>query len=88
MPRWHFLTSCVANVKQVLTILFSVSLFNLTITATNALGITLTLAGGAWYAWVEYEEKQWKARRSWNSVAAPPIPGEVQLMSANSPAVR
>lgn len=46
-----------ANIKQVLTILFSVSLFNLTITMTNALGITVTLIGGAWYAWVEYRSK-------------------------------
>ena len=46
-----------ANVKQVLTILISVSLFNLHITTTNALGITITLLGGAWYAWVEYSAK-------------------------------
>ena len=77
-----------ANVKQVLTILLATALFNLTVTRANALGIAVTIAGGAWYAWVEYEERQWKARRSWTSVAAPPIPVEVQLMSANSPAVR
>ncbi|KAI0795512.1 triose-phosphate transporter family-domain-containing protein [Abortiporus biennis] len=47
-----------ANVKQVLTILFAVSLFNLTITPTNALGISITLAGGAYYAWVEYASKR------------------------------
>ncbi|KAL6306973.1 triose-phosphate transporter family-domain-containing protein [Sparassis latifolia] len=46
-----------ANIKQVLTILCAVLIFNLTITATNATGILITLAGGAWYAWVEYEEK-------------------------------
>ncbi|EKM56695.1 uncharacterized protein PHACADRAFT_253966 [Phanerochaete carnosa HHB-10118-sp] len=46
-----------ANVKQVLTILFAVSLFNLTITTTNAIGISITLLGGAWYAWVEYTSK-------------------------------
>ncbi|GBE83559.1 TPT-domain-containing protein [Sparassis crispa] len=46
-----------ANIKQVLTILCAVLIFNLTITATNATGILITLVGGAWYAWVEYEEK-------------------------------
>ena len=44
--------------KQVLTILFAVSLFNLTITPVNGLGIALTLLGGAWYASVEYREKR------------------------------
>lgn len=53
----------IANVKQVLTILFAVSMFNLTITPTNAIGIVLTLFGGAWYASVEYlERKQNKTR--------------------------
>lgn len=47
-----------ANVKQVLTILLAVSIFNLTITPANALGIALTLLGGAWYATVEYREKK------------------------------
>lgn len=48
----------VANVKQVLTILFAVFLFDLTITPLNAFGITVTLLGGAWYAWGEYMDKQ------------------------------
>lgn len=47
----------VANIKQVLTILCAVALFNLTVTPTNALGIVLTLAGGAVYAAVELKEK-------------------------------
>ncbi|KAJ7178048.1 triose-phosphate transporter family-domain-containing protein [Mycena filopes] len=47
-----------ANVKQVLTIICAVAIFNLTITALNALGIALTLVGGAWYAWVELGEKR------------------------------
>ncbi|KAJ7291264.1 triose-phosphate transporter family-domain-containing protein [Mycena rebaudengoi] len=47
-----------ANVKQVLTIVCAVAIFHLTITATNALGIALTLAGGAWYASIELSEKQ------------------------------
>ncbi|KAA1474384.1 TPT-domain-containing protein, partial [Dentipellis sp. KUC8613] len=47
-----------ANVKQVLTILCAVSLFQLTISPANALGVSLTLFGGAWYAVVEYREKR------------------------------
>ncbi|KAJ6613596.1 triose-phosphate transporter family-domain-containing protein [Mycena sp. CBHHK59/15] len=47
-----------ANVKQVLTIVCAVFIFNLTITALNGLGIVLTLAGGTWYAWIELAEKQ------------------------------
>ncbi|KAI8990737.1 triose-phosphate transporter family-domain-containing protein [Trametes punicea] len=46
-----------ANVKQVLTIVLAVVVFDLTITRTNALGIVVTLIGGAWYAAVEYCEK-------------------------------
>ncbi|KAI0926458.1 hypothetical protein AcW1_002556 [Taiwanofungus camphoratus] len=49
-----------ANVKQALTILCAVALFHLTITPMNALGIVITLAGGAWYAWVEYLDKMAK----------------------------
>ncbi|CAG8752721.1 11346_t:CDS:2, partial [Racocetra persica] len=45
------LTMTVAgNVKQVLSIILAVVIFNLTITPTNGLGIFLTLLGGAWYA--------------------------------------
>ncbi len=40
-----------------MTILVAVAIFDLTITRTNALGILVTILGGAWYAWVEYEEK-------------------------------
>ncbi len=47
-----------ANVKQVLTILCAVVMFDLTITPTNALGIVLTLLGGALYAAVELKEKK------------------------------
>jgi hypothetical protein len=49
---------CSANVKQVLTILCAVVIFDLTITPTNALGIMLTLTGGALYAAVELKEKK------------------------------
>ena len=59
-------TSCaLANIKQVLTILLSVSLFHLTITLTNALGIGLTLLGGAWYAAIEYRERERARGRVW-----------------------
>ncbi|ORY92767.1 triose-phosphate transporter family-domain-containing protein [Leucosporidium creatinivorum] len=46
-----------ANVKQVLTIILAVLIFNLSLNPTNLFGITLTLAGGAWYARVELLEK-------------------------------
>ncbi|CAG8459345.1 50_t:CDS:10 [Ambispora leptoticha] len=43
------LTMTVAgNVKQVLSIILAVVIFNLTITPTNGFGIFLTLCGGAW----------------------------------------
>ena len=46
-----------ANVKQVLTIVVAVRMFGLKIGGVNALGIGLTLVGGAWYAGIEYKEK-------------------------------
>ncbi|KAJ2933348.1 hypothetical protein H1R20_g3774, partial [Candolleomyces eurysporus] len=49
--------SVAANVKQVLTVLCAVVLFDLTITGANGLGILLTLVGGAWYAHLEVKEK-------------------------------
>lgn len=55
--------SILGNVKQVLTILCAVSLFRLTITPANALGIAFTLLGGAWYALVQYREKKSSGRR-------------------------
>ncbi|KZO94699.1 TPT-domain-containing protein, partial [Calocera viscosa TUFC12733] len=51
-----------ANVKQVLTIVLAVMIFDLTITPTNLLGIVLTLAGGGWYGAIEYGEKKRKSR--------------------------
>uniref|UniRef100_A0A1D1Y7F4 Putative sugar phosphate/phosphate translocator At1g12500 n=1 Tax=Anthurium amnicola TaxID=1678845 RepID=A0A1D1Y7F4_9ARAE len=52
------LTMTVAgNVKQVLSIILAVVIFNLTITPTNGLGIFLTLLGGAWYARIELTER-------------------------------
>lgn len=50
--------SCVANVKQVLTIVLAVVIFNLKISPTNALGILLTLFGGGLYGAIEYGEKR------------------------------
>ncbi|KAG8925750.1 UAA transporter [Tulasnella sp. 417] len=51
-----------ANVKQVLTILLAMYMFYLTITPANSIGIVLTLAGGAWYGALEYEEKKNRLR--------------------------
>jgi hypothetical protein len=51
------------NVKQVLTILSAMAIFDLTITHLNALGIVLTLCGGAWYAVVDYQEKTGRGAR-------------------------
>ncbi|KAK4046984.1 hypothetical protein OIV83_005670 [Microbotryomycetes sp. JL201] len=47
-----------ANVKQVLTIVLAVVIFNVQLNPMNLFGITLTLLGGAWYAKVELQEKQ------------------------------
>ncbi|KAG1903608.1 triose-phosphate transporter family-domain-containing protein [Suillus fuscotomentosus] len=52
-----------ANVKQVLSIFCAVVLFKLTITPTNALGILLTIAGGVWYAAIDYQEKRGRWRK-------------------------
>jgi uncharacterized membrane protein len=47
------LTMTVAgNVKQVLSIVLAVVIFDLSINSTNAVGILLTLGGGAWYGYV------------------------------------
>ncbi|KXS13603.1 TPT-domain-containing protein [Gonapodya prolifera JEL478] len=46
-----------ANVKQALSIVLSVWLFDLAVNATNVLGILITLGGGAWYTRVEFQER-------------------------------
>ncbi|GAA5970405.1 hypothetical protein JCM3765_005686 [Sporobolomyces pararoseus] len=51
-----------ANVKQVLSIVLAVLIFNLVLNPTNLMGIVLTLFGGAWYAKVELQEKQARAQ--------------------------
>ncbi|KZT04907.1 TPT-domain-containing protein [Laetiporus sulphureus 93-53] len=69
VAAWYdLMASHTANVKQALTILCAVSLFQLTITPLNALGICVTLAGGAWYAWVEYLAKMEKKHGQRNRV--------------------
>lgn len=52
-----------ANVKQVLSVILAVLIFNLTITAVNGAGILITLAGGALYAFVDLEEKKAAANK-------------------------
>ncbi|KAM6501115.1 Triose-phosphate Transporter family domain containing protein [Amanita muscaria] len=52
--------SVAANVKQVLTMLGAVLVFNLQISPANSIGILLTLCGGAWYTAVELREKERK----------------------------
>ncbi|TKA78108.1 hypothetical protein B0A49_01792 [Cryomyces minteri] len=47
-----------ANVKQTLTVVLGLVLFDVRIGALNAAGIALTLAGGAWYAKVEMTAKR------------------------------
>lgn len=42
-----------ANVKQVLTIVLAVIIFNLQINFVNLMGIALTIFGGAWYSYIE-----------------------------------
>ena len=49
--------------KQVLTILCAVTIFDLTITLANGVGIALTHLGGALYAAVELREKEEKKSR-------------------------
>lgn len=51
-----------ANVKQVLTTVLAVVVFHTVINPVNLFGITLTLIGGAWYAYIELVEKSRKAR--------------------------
>ncbi|CAE6478486.1 hypothetical protein ACGC1H_006302 [Rhizoctonia solani] len=47
-----------ANVKQVLTILIALLVFNAgTPSATHLIGIALTLGGGIWYGYLEVKEK-------------------------------
>lgn len=50
--------SVAANVKQVLSIILAVFIFDLQIVTINAVGIVITLAAGAWYAQIEFSAKK------------------------------
>jgi hypothetical protein len=50
-----------ANIKQCLSIILGIWVFRLDVGQMNALGILVALAGGAWYAKVEFGVKQQKA---------------------------
>ncbi|GAA5843585.1 hypothetical protein JCM11251_007123 [Rhodosporidiobolus azoricus] len=65
-----------ANVKQVLTIVLAVLIFNVALNPTNVVGISLTLAGGAWYASVELAEKTARAAAAAQSASRPAPEGE------------
>jgi len=47
-----------ANVKQVLTIILAVIVFSTPVNMLNAMGIIITLAGGAQYTLIEYRETE------------------------------
>ncbi|KAF9573444.1 UAA transporter [Mortierella alpina] len=65
-----------ANVKQVLSIVVAVTVFNTKIGFLNGLGIIMTLLGGACYSWVDLREKASRMR--------PPTPAFPQS-SPNGP---
>ncbi|KAG0201595.1 UAA transporter [Mortierella sp. GBA30] len=65
-----------ANVKQVLSIIVAVTVFNTKIGFLNGLGIIMTLLGGACYSYVDLREKALRAR--------PPTPAFPQA-SPNGP---
>lgn len=53
------LTMTVAgNIKQVLTILLGILLFNVQTGPLNAIGTAITVLGAAWYSWVELDTKR------------------------------
>jgi hypothetical protein len=47
--------------KQVLSIVLSVTIFSLSINVTNSIGIALTLVGGACYTVIEMRNRKAKA---------------------------
>lgn len=53
--------SFLGNMKQVLSIVLSVTIFSLTVNFTNSVGIVLTLVGGAWYTVIEMKNRSAKA---------------------------
>ncbi|KIH87776.1 hypothetical protein SPBR_05099 [Sporothrix brasiliensis 5110] len=50
------MTVC-GNVKQCLTVLLGIVFFNVTIGLTNGMGMLVSLAGAAWYSFVELQSK-------------------------------
>ncbi|KAF9542918.1 UAA transporter [Mortierella hygrophila] len=66
-----------ANVKQVLSIVVAVTVFNTKIGFLNGLGIIMTLFGGACYSYVDFREKAQRMR--------PPTPAFPQVSSNNGP---
>ncbi|KAG0225756.1 UAA transporter [Actinomortierella wolfii] len=62
-----------ANVKQVLSIVVAVTVFDTVIGFLNGLGIVLTLLGGAFYSYVDLQEKN-KRMRPPTPAISPPSP--------------
>jgi hypothetical protein len=50
------MTVC-GNVKQCITILLGVALFNVKVGVLNGMGMTIALAGAAWYSVVELRSR-------------------------------
>ncbi|KAF9329683.1 UAA transporter [Podila minutissima] len=71
-----------ANVKQVLSIVVAVTVFNTTIGFLNGLGIVMTLLGGACYSYVDLREKNQRLRPM--TPAAPQVPEMENLMSVRT----
>lgn len=53
--------SVCGNVKQTLTILLGIVLFNVTVGPLNAIGMLVTVFGAAWYSKVELDTKKQQA---------------------------
>ncbi|KAF9118591.1 UAA transporter [Mortierella sp. 14UC] len=68
-----------ANVKQVLSIVVAVTVFNTTIGFLNGIGIVITLFGGACYSYVEWREKNQRARPMTPAFPPPSPPGAATL---------
>ncbi|KAF9320003.1 UAA transporter [Podila horticola] len=64
-----------ANVKQVLSIVVAVTVFNTTIGFLNGLGIIMTLLGGACYSYVDLREKNQRMRPMTPAMPLPSPPG-------------
>lgn len=71
-----------ANVKQVLTIILAVLIFNISLNPMKVFGISLTLCGGAYYAKVELQEKSRSTPAPTLGVRTPSTPLEEKRMLA------